>query len=48
MCRSYPFDRDSASPDIFIWYSEVEERSKARGGGIKGEREESQSNSQCV
>lgn len=38
MCRSYPFDRDSASPDIFIWYSEIEERSKAREGGIKGER----------
>jgi len=38
MCSSYPFDRDSASPDIFIWYSEVVERSKARGGEIKGER----------
>ncbi len=30
MWRSYPFDRLSAPPDIFIWYSEIEECSKAK------------------
>ncbi len=31
MWRSYPFDRVSASADIFIWYSEIEVCSKAKG-----------------